>query len=228
MVIRTLPLALILLAAPAFAAEPITGRPSVTDGDTLVIRDTRIRLHGIDAPESAQTCQDKAGRDYRCGQAAALALAEHIGEATVTCEPRDTDQYGRTVSVCRKAAEDLNAWMVMQGHAIAYRRYSTDYVAQEQAARAARRGIWAGTFEEPSAWRRAQRGATRENQPDPVPSHPALNCAIKGNISRAGDKVYHLPGSRDYARTVIDERAGERMFCSEEEAKAAGWRSPRG
>ncbi|MFC6051247.1 thermonuclease family protein, partial [Methylobacterium hispanicum] len=103
-----------LLAAPALAAEPITGRPSVTDGDTLVIRNTRIRLHGIDAPESAQTCQDKAGKDYRCGQAAALALDSHIGHATVTCEPRDTDQYGRTVSVCRKGPEDLNAWMVTQ------------------------------------------------------------------------------------------------------------------
>ncbi|WP_331295923.1 thermonuclease family protein [Methylobacterium hispanicum] len=217
-----------LLAAPALAAEPITGRPSVTDGDTLVIRNTRIRLHGIDAPESAQTCQDKAGKDYRCGQAAALALDSHIGHATVTCEPRDTDQYGRTVSVCRKGPEDLNAWMVTQEHAIAYRRYSTDYIAQEQAARAARRGIWAGTFEEPSTWRRAQRGATRENQPDPVPSHPALNCAIKGNISRSGEKVYHLPGSRDYARTVIKERAGERMFCSKDEARAAGWRAPRG
>ncbi len=67
-------LSVALLAFPAVAAEPIAGRPSITDGDTLVIRDTRIRLHGIDAPESAQTCKDKAGKDYHCGQAAALAL----------------------------------------------------------------------------------------------------------------------------------------------------------
>lgn len=69
----------LIAAGSASAAEPIIGRPSVTDGDKLVIRDTRIRLHGIDAPESAQTCQDMAGKDYRCGQAAALALADHIG-----------------------------------------------------------------------------------------------------------------------------------------------------
>lgn len=220
--------AVLLVLGPAIAAEPITGRPSVTDGDTLVIRDTRIRLHGIDAPEGAQLCQDKAGKDYRCGQVAALALADHIGDAVVTCEPRDQDQYGRRVSVCRKGSEDLNAWMVSRGHAIAYRRYSTDYLPQEHAARSARRGIWAGTFEEPSAWRRARGGVSSETQPDAQRSHQSLNCQIKGNISRAGEKVYHLPGSRDYTRTTVDERAGERMFCSEEEAKAAGWRAPRG
>ncbi|GJE41420.1 thermonuclease family protein [Methylobacterium soli] len=222
-----LAVACLLLVSPALAVEAIVGRASVTDGDTLVIRDTRIRLYGIDAPEGAQLCEDASGRDYRCGQTAALALAEHIGDATVDCEPRDKDQYGRTVSVCRKGAEDLNAWLVSQGHAIAYRRFSPDYIREEVRARAAKRGIWAGTFEEPSAWRRATRGATRETSVEPVPSPSALNCQIKGNISRSGDKVYHLPGSRDYTRTTIDEAAGERMFCSEDEAKAAGWREPR-
>ncbi|WP_244475097.1 thermonuclease family protein [Methylobacterium sp. Leaf99] len=75
----------------------------------------------MDAPESAQTCQDAAGKDYRCGQAAALALSDRIGEAPIACEPRDTDRYGRTVAVCRKGSEDLNAWMVAQGHSIACR-----------------------------------------------------------------------------------------------------------
>lgn len=150
-------LALALLAAAPALAEPIEGRASVTDGDTLVIRDVKIRLHGIDAPESAQTCERADGEAYRCGQAAALALADRIGARTVTCEPRDTDRYGRTVAVCRAGGEDLNGWLVGEGHAIAYRRYSRDYVAAEEAARAAKRGIWAGTFEEPSAWRRGRR-----------------------------------------------------------------------
>ncbi len=225
--------ALSLYVAPAYAAEPITGRPSVTDGDTLVIRDIRIRLHGIDAPESAQTCQDKAGKDYRCGQAAALALADYIGEATVTCEPRDTDRYGRTVAVCRKGHEDLNAWMVRQGHAVAYRRYAEDYAAVEGEAKAAKRGIWAGVFEMPSDWRRAKREAGDEERPEirlPKASAPVENadCQIKGNISAKGEKIYHLPGSSSYAKTRINETSGERMFCSEDEAKAAGWRPPRG
>lgn len=216
-----LPLAL----SSAFAAEPMVGRASVTDGDTVVIRDTRIRLHGIDAPESAQTCQDAAGKDYRCGQAAALALSDRIGASPITCDPRDTDRYGRTVAVCRKGDEDLNAWMVAQGHAIAYRRYATDYVAAETAAKAAKRGIWAGTFQEPGDYRKAK----RSGGDDPTPAAVAAGgCAIKGNISAKGDKIYHMPGTRDYDRTRIKESDGERMFCNEAEAKAAGWRAPRG
>lgn len=225
--------AVLMVLGPALAAEPITGRASVTDGDTLVIRDTRIRLHGIDAPESAQTCQDAAGKSYRCGQQAALALAERIGEGNVACEPRDTDHYGRTVAVCRKGGEDLNAWMVRQGHAIAYRRYAEDYVAAEGEAKAAKRGIWAGVFEMPSDWRRAKRESGDEERPAAQPPKAATpveatGCQIKGNISAKGEKIYHLPGSSSYAKTRIDEADGERMFCSEYEAKAAGWRAPRG
>lgn len=224
--------AFILLTVPAFAAEPIMGRASVTDGDTMVIRGTRIRLHGIDTPESAQICQDAAGKPYRCGQVAALALADKIGEANILCEPRDTDRYGRTVAVCRKGDEDLNAWMVSQGLATAYQRYSRDYVQAETTARSQKRGLWAGTFDQPSDWRRAKRANGIETRPEmekpatsaPVPERTA--CTIKGNISRTGDKVYHLPGSRDYERTVIEEASGERMFCTEDEAKAAGWRAP--
>jgi endonuclease YncB( thermonuclease family) len=212
-------------AGSALAVEPIVGRASVTDGDTVVIRDIRIRLHGIDAPESAQTCQDATGKDYRCGQAAALALSDRIGQSPISCEPRDTDRYGRTVAVCRKGGEDLNAWMVAQGHAIAYRRYSPDYVAAEANAKAAKRGVWAGTFQEPTDYRKAKRSGGEEPAPAAV---AAGGCAIKGNISAKGDKIYHVPGTRDYERTRIKEADGERMFCSEDEAKAAGWRAPRG
>ena len=223
----------------AFAAEPIVGRASVTDGDTVVIHGTRIRLYGIDAPESAQLCKDVAGKPYRCGQAAALALSDRIGEHPITCEPRDTDRYGRTVAVCRKGVEDLNAWMVAQGHAVAYRRYSLDYVEAETTAKATKRGIWAGSFTTPSEWRRGERetsmGFAAPGGPDgpiPAPSKPAEpaagSCSIKGNISRKGERVYHLPGSRNYDRTRISVKAGERMFCTEDEAKAAGWRAPRG
>ncbi|MCJ2039230.1 thermonuclease family protein [Methylobacterium sp. J-059] len=215
----------------AFAAEPIIGRASVTDGDTVVIHGTRIRLFGIDAPESAQVCEDAAGKEYRCGQVAALALSDWIGEAPISCEPRDTDRYGRTVAICRKGPEDLNAWMVAQGHAVAFRRYSSDYAGQEAQARAAKRGIWAGTFEDPAGWRRTRRGgaaARAADEPTPAGSNASMTCTIKGNISAKGDRIYHLPGTSAYTRTVIDEKAGERMFCTEDEAKAAGWRAPRG
>ncbi|TXN22383.1 thermonuclease family protein [Methylobacterium sp. WL19] len=231
---------LVLSLAPAFAAEPITGRASVVDGDTLDIGGTRIRLHGIDAPESGQLCQDRAGKAFRCGQAAALALADRIGSTPVSCDPRDTDKYGRTVAVCRKGTEDLNGWLVAQGHAVAYRRYSEDYVPAENTAKAEKLGIWAGSFTMPGDWRKGERtmtmgfaapGGPDGPIPSPTPPQPALKaggCAIKGNISRKGEKVFHVPGSRDYERTRISEKDGERMFCSEDEARAAGWRAPRG
>lgn len=218
------PLAVILglLAAPVLAS-PITGRATVIDGDTLDIRGTRIRLHGIDAPESAQLCKDAAGLDYRCGQRAALALSDRIGTATITCEARDTDRYGRTVAVCRRAGDDLNAWLVAQGHAIAYRRFSAEYVPQEDAARAAKRGIWAGTFEEPQDWRRGRRAAGEEASPVPV-DRPGGVCNLKGNIGAKGARIVHAPGQRDYERTRIDEKKGERWFCALVDAQAAGWR----
>lgn len=220
-----------LHSGSAFASELIIGRASVTDGDTVVIHGTRIRLFGIDAPESAQVCEDASGKEYRCGQVAALALSDRIGEAPISCEPRDTDRYGRTVAICRKGPEDLNAWMVAQGHALAFRRYSSDYAGQEAQARAAKRGIWAGTFEDPAGWRRIRRGgpaARAADEPTPAGSNDSMTCTIKGNIAAKGDRIYHLPGTSTYTRTVVDERAGERMFCTEDEARAAGWRAPRG
>src|SRR4029450_10000064 len=96
--------------SPANATD-LTGRASVIDGDTIEIHGQRIRLFGIDAPESRQTCE-AAGQTWRCGQQAALALAEFIDQRTVTCGKRDTDRYGRIVAVCRAGIEDIGAFMV--------------------------------------------------------------------------------------------------------------------
>ena len=90
---------LLSFSACAVAAEP-AGRASIIDGDTLVIHGQRIRLFGIDAPKSRQTCE-AAAQTYRCGQRAALALADHIAQRPLTCEQRDVDRYGRIVAVCR-------------------------------------------------------------------------------------------------------------------------------
>lgn len=146
------------------------GIASVIDGDTLEIHGQRIRLHGIDAPESAQACRDDQGHTWRCGQEAALALADHIDRRPVACRQTDIDRYQRIVAVCQVGDEDLNAWMVRQGHAVAYRAYSQEYVDEEAAARQAKAGIWRGEFVMPARWRQGtrlanERGATGDTEP---------------------------------------------------------------
>lgn len=150
---------IVILALPLqSAAQTITGVASVIDGDTIEIRNHRIRLHGIDAPESRQLCFDAANERWRCGQRATFALADEIGRAPVECTVRGTDRYDRAIAVCAQAGQDLNAWIVRQGWAVAYRRYSRDYVRAEEEARRNRRNLWAGRFNMPWDWRRAQGG----------------------------------------------------------------------
>ena len=218
MTLRYLIFALLVAVATigtAAARSPIVGVASVIDGDTLEIHGQRIRLHGIDAPESGQFCE-KDGKQYRCGQQAALALANKIGRLPIRCEPRDIDRYKRVVAICRLGEEDLNGWMVRHGWAIAYRQYSRDYVNDERVARTAKAGIWAERFIEPSKWRRGDRLQATEK-----PS--ATSCQIKGNISQKGKRIYHIPGGRYYEATRVDDSRGERWFCSEDEARKAGW-----
>jgi endonuclease YncB( thermonuclease family) len=135
------------------AREVLAGRASVIDGDTLEIRGERVRLFGIDAPESGQHCRDSEGKSYRCGQKAALALDSRIGNGIVTCQVQDMDRYGRKVAVCRVFGEDLGAWMVGLGWALAYRSFSTRYIPAEQLAQQRKAGLWAGSFQPPWEWR---------------------------------------------------------------------------
>lgn len=220
-----LTVALALLAAAALPAceaqDRIVGSPKITDGDSFTIGRTEIRLFGVDAPEGRQTCT-RAGRDWRCGDAAAAELKRLVGGGTITCLERDVDDYGRIVARCTKGNLDLAAEMARSGFAVAYRRYSRDYVDEENEARAARRGLWAGEFTPPEAWRRD--GGT---QPPPAARAERRDgCSIKGNINGDGERIYHTPDSPSYRNTGIDERKGERWFCTEAEARRAGWRAP--
>lgn len=147
-----------LLVVSKAQAQSLKGQASVIDGDTIEIQGQRIRLNAIDAPESRQACQDSAGRDYRCGQRAAFALADQIGRATVICRQTDTDRYGRIVATCFARGEDLNRWMVQQGWAIEYKQYSDGrYADAEAEAREAKRGMWIGQFVRPWEWRHGKR-----------------------------------------------------------------------
>jgi endonuclease YncB( thermonuclease family) len=220
------------------ATQPQTssGVAKIVDGDSLEIGATRIRLFGIDAPEGRQHCT-RDSMDWPCGTEAAKKLRALIGNEPIECVKRDVDQYERVVAVCKSGATDLNAAMVRAGLALAYRHYSTDYVADEDDARRAKRGMWAGEFTLPWDYRHGSTDTTtgthspRSAQPQSPPqtARPnTQNCLIKGNINSHGERIYHLPGTRGYDETVITESKGERWFCSEDEAQAAGWRAPRG
>lgn len=157
LIVASAPFVLLDDLAPAASPGAIVGTASVIDGDTIEIHGTRIRLEGIDAPESRQLCQDASGSNYRCGQRAALYLSDMIAGRRVTCEPTGQDRYGRTLAHCSVAGQDINGEMVAAGWALAYRRYSTRYVADERRAQAAGAGMWQGAFEAPWDWRKTNR-----------------------------------------------------------------------
>ncbi len=198
----------------------IGGQAVVVDGDTIDVGVVRIRLHGIDAPEAGQTCLRANGRSWPCGTSAAERLAGLVEGQPIECLALERDPYGRIVASCQVGHVDVGATLVEEGLAWAFVRYSDDYVRQENVARGAGRGIWQGEAETPWDFRahRWERAAAASPRP---------GCPIKGNINRQGDRIYHTPWSPWYERTQIDESRGQRWFCDEAEAQAAGWRPAR-
>lgn len=143
---------------PQTPASVLRGRATVVDADTLDFEGRRVRLFGIDAPEKGQTCE-RSGTVWACGQEAALALAALLGDREVRCIEHGVDRHDRLVALCWVGGFDVSHWLVERGWAVAYRRFAIDYVEAEDAARQARRGMWAGTFQRPEDWRRQHRGA---------------------------------------------------------------------
>lgn len=216
MVRWSLAVLLAFLAGDPAIAEPV-GTIRVIDADTIDVGGVRVRLHGIDAPELDQPCRLPDGRDWACGRWARDEVRKRYGGRRAVCEDLGTDRYGRIVGRCRVGGSDMAEEIVRAGYAQAYRRYSKDYVDAEKAAVVAGRGIFRAEMEAPAVHRSA--GSSPQKAP--------AGCAIKGNISKSG-RIFHMPGQRDYARTRIDAGRGERWFCSEAEAVAAGWRRARG
>jgi endonuclease YncB( thermonuclease family) len=197
----------------------LAGIPRIIDGDTIEIEGTSVRLEGIDAPETGQTCKNRNGQTWDCGNAATKVLRDMIGHHEVQCRHTGIDKYGRMLGICFAGAFDINAEMVRSGYAWAYVKYSTAYVQQEAGARAAGFGIWQG--EAMPAWDyRAQKWAVVEQQ-------APQGCAIKGNVTPNG-LIYHMPWSPWYEKVRMGTGAvpdgGKRWFCNEADAQAAGWR----
>lgn len=193
----------------------VTGTAEVIDGDTIQIGDVRIRLEGIDAPEIGQTCGRAWAGSWACGAAAKQALERMVSGRPVSCVEKGHDAYRRLLASCSADGVNLNARMVRDGFAWAFLKYSRSYVSEEAEARTRRVGVWQGDAEAP--WTYRERRWMAE-----APAAPS-GCAIKGKITKNG-QIYHTPWSPWYAVAKVDERRGERWFCTEAEAAEAGWR----
>jgi endonuclease YncB( thermonuclease family) len=166
-------LLLLVMSSVALSGE-LTGQASVIDGDTLEIRGQRIRLWGIDTPESSQLCRADDSRLYRCGAKAANELDAFIAGRPVSCAPLSQDQYGRTVASCSVNGIDLGEWLVRSGLALDWPQYSKGrYAVVQREADRAGRGVWAGSYVAPWLYRacvRAQGSPT--NCSDDANAHP--------------------------------------------------------
>lgn len=219
-------------------AEPLVVVPRIMDADTVETGSVKIRLNGIDAPESDQRCLDARGQVWSCGLAATAKLEAYSHGRSWSCELRGTDRYGRFLGTCSVNGEDVSRWLVRNGWALAFRRYSTAYVSDEDYAHEHQLGLWSGAFIAPWDWRHrgsqtiilgayrvpttAQRELTitraRRN-----PARPHL-CVIKGNFKNPNGCIYHVPGGQFYDRLTMAPGLARRWFCSEAEAQAAGCR----
>ncbi|WP_245452142.1 thermonuclease family protein [Mesorhizobium waimense] len=209
---------------------PMGGRASVIDGDTIEIAGQRIRFNGIDAPESKQYCDDAKGFEYPCGRQATQALEEFLAASRpLYCKFVDRDQYGRLVGDCIRAdRQSPQKWLVEQGLALDWPRYSNGAFAAEQAsAKAAHRGIWQGRFDQPWDWRaaNADKVETVSEQSTGFFGLLGSGCNIKGNISvNSGEHIYHVPGQKYYDRTIVTPSKGVAARLRHKRPAGAGQR----
>jgi len=197
----------------------------VVDGDTIEIEGgEKVRYIGIDTPETVDP-----RKPVQCfGVEASKKNQELVEGKMVRLEKdiTDRDKYNRLLRYIYVGDTFINLELVKQGFAYSYSyppdiKYQDQIVKAQQEAHEAKRGLWSACLDDP-------RVSTSSVAPSPTPAsatpNPSGSCTIKGNISASGEKIYHLPGCGSYAKTQIDESHGERWFCTESEAQAAGWR----
>ena len=209
-----------LLLISLLLVTQVISEVRVIDGDTLIIEQKKIRLSGIDAPEKSQLCLNLNKVIYSCGVIAYEKLNQLIIDSDfqlIKCKDFSKDHYGRFISNCWIGNIFINSWMVRNGWAMAYQKYSMEFVKEENDAKKEKLGIWNGQFVEPWNWRKGIRIVKEDVE-------AFQECLIKGNISSSGEKIYHIPGGQYYSRTKITESKGEKLFCSEKEALSLGWR----
>ncbi|MFC6584648.1 thermonuclease family protein [Sulfitobacter aestuariivivens] len=180
------------------------------DGDTIDVGDTRIRLHGIDAPEREQTCTTKTGQAWGCGDWATRQVRDHFEGLPARCEALDTDRYGRTVARCTVAGHDMGRVLVQAGFALAYRKYSLDYDLDEKAALVSQRGVHGFDMQAPARYREVRRaemvsrdrqsGLKKKIRRRPFKVRPAGSRATSAGMASASttcrvNSIIRAPGS---------------------------------
>jgi endonuclease YncB( thermonuclease family) len=194
----------------------------VIDGDTLQIDGHVVQLYGIDAPELGQFCQ-RGGDLWACGLDAALFLQKTVSfeGPPLQCSPWEDGSAAQAddavmIAVCQVGPKVVSLTMVNNGYAVALPDSFPDYKEAEEQARQAKLGLWQSEFVPPWTWR-AGKGSEAKS------SDWVRRCNVKGALGPAGERTYHVPTDEEYEDVVIDPARGERSFCSDEEARAAGW-----
>lgn len=204
-----------LVASVFRSGSALSGRASAVNGELIRMSGQLIRLAGIEAPEPKQPCLKANGRRWSCGSSAASALERMVRGKSVTCTASGTDDSGRTLATCMASDQDLAAELVRAGHVFADEGLFRTYGAQEDEAKAAKAGLWQGESVRPNAWRERVWEEAKRTAPE--------GCPIKG-IVRASDRIYAMPWSSDYRTAKVRTIKGERWFCSEDDARAAGFK----
>ena len=197
------------------ASKPLQGRAHAAGADSLRVGSTMVRLAGLEAPEREQRC-GKGSKAWRCGAAAEAALSKLVDGRAVSCTVSGSDDSGRALARCTVGDKDVGAELVRQGHVFADGSIIGRYSFQEREARNAKAGLWGGDAERPAAYRAKLWEEAKRRAPD--------GCPIKGQVAGAS-RVYVLPWAPDYERVRVQKARGERWFCSEQEALAAGFKA---
>jgi endonuclease YncB( thermonuclease family) len=194
--------------------KSVAGRAYATGADSLRIGRVTVRLAGIEAPESEQRCGAEDSR-WRCSAVAQTVLSRLVGGRRVECSVSGSDGAGRALGHCSVGRKDVGAELVRQGYVFSDGSFLARYAGEEYEAREAKAGLWSGSVERPGDFRAKLWEEARRKAPD--------GCPIKGQVS-GGSRVYVLPWSADYERVRVQKARGERWFCSEQEAVAAGFK----
>ena len=233
------------IGSAPLATGPLSVDPheiQVIDGDTIQVGNTVLQLAGIDAPEIGQAC-DHGGRLWPCGMAAAYELRKLVAFAMrpLPCFVR-TEIGGTDGAVCMIGDEELSVYLLRAGFAVATSDSSPIYTAAERSARSASLGIWRGDFVRPQDWRKGKRlpgEANRKSEGRETKVHTRKwngrriievgnnhksECLVKGTIGKKNKHIYYVILDDTYSNITLSTMNGERMFCSDDEARLAGWR----